>query len=171
MNPAYSDAHHLHPSDGYDNGRRANYPLGFASNASVIYSSNDGSYLGNCLPAPDGPATPDTLCWEPADNMKGALARVYLYVSTCYWNTFNCCDTEASVNAVMRPWLLATMLRWNIEFPPLDDERNRNDVVFGLQGNRNPFIDFPAWGDKAFTDNEVLSHLVNRRLRSNNAVA
>ena len=83
--------------------------------------------------------------------MKGALARVYLYVSTCYWDTFTCCDTEASVNAVMRPWLLSTMLRWNEEFPPNADELARNDAVFELQGNRNPYIDYPAWGPQAFT--------------------
>lgn len=95
-NPAYSDAHHLHPSDGYDNGRRANYPLGYASNATVVYETNDGSFLGDCEPAPDGPAAPQTLCWEPSDNVKGSLARVYLYVSTCYWDTFTCCDTEGA---------------------------------------------------------------------------
>lgn len=150
QNPAYSDAHHLHPSDGYDNGRRANYPLGYASNATVVYETNDGSFLGDCEASPDGPAAPATLCWEPSDGMKGALARVYLYVSTCYWDTFTCCDSEASVNAVMRPWLLATMLRWHASFPPSTDELARNDAVFGMQGNRNPFIDYPAWAAKAF---------------------
>jgi endonuclease I len=167
QNPAYSDAHHLHPSDGYDNGRRSNYPLGFASNSSAVYVTNDGSFLGDCLPAPQAPEPPQSLCWEPADNVKGALARTYLYVSTCYWDTFTCCDTDANVNAAMRPWLLATMLNWNAAFKPSSDEQARNDAVFALQGNRNPYVDFPAWADKAYGSGGVVAKAVaNGHLRA-----
>jgi endonuclease I len=148
---AYTDAHHLHPSDGYDNGRRSNYPLGYTSNTSApAYETNNGSRLGQCAATQGGPPAPQTLCWEPADVVKGALARVYLYVSTAYWDVFTCCDTDASVGAQMRPWLLATMLEWNQQFPPTPDEAARNDAVYSLQNNRNPFIDYPAWAAKAF---------------------
>ena len=83
--------------------------------------------------------------------MKGALARVYMYVSTCYWDTFTCCDSDASNKAEMKPWLLATMMRWHSIFPPSSDEIARNDAAFSLQGNRNPFVDYPAWAAKVFT--------------------
>ena len=38
---------------------------------------------------------------------------------------------------------LATLLQWHIDDPVDDFERNRNNVIFGYQNNRNPFIDHP----------------------------
>ena len=42
-------------------------------------------------------------------------------------------------------------VRWNIEDPVSDFERQRNNVIEQAQGNRNPFIDNPylvtlLWG-------------------------
>jgi endonuclease I len=41
--------------------------------------------------------------------------------------------------------LKATLLAWHAADPPDLHEQLRNDVVFGFQGNRNPFIDHPEW--------------------------
>lgn len=159
-NAAYTDLQHLHPSDGYDNGRRSNYPLGFVNNASVTYATDNGSLLGACVPAtnttitnalgPQATQVPATQCWEPADIVKGALARTYMYVSVAYWDTFTCCTTDANVNAEMLPWLLATMLQWHGQFPPSAQEQARNDAAFALQGSRNPFVDYPDWAAKVW---------------------
>ena len=35
------------------------------------------------------------------------------------------------------------LLQWNDEDPVSYIEKNRNNVIEGAQGNRNPFIDFP----------------------------
>jgi len=48
---------------------------------------------------------------------------------------------------------LATLLDWHRNDPPDDFERNRNNIVYGWQNNRNPFIDHPEmveyiWGNK-----------------------
>jgi len=39
------------------------------------------------------------------------------------------------------------LLEWNRRYPPTESEIRRNKRVEQLQGNRNPFIDNPAWAD------------------------
>lgn len=41
--------------------------------------------------------------------------------------------------------ILTTLLQWHLQDPVSDRERNRNDIVFTYQHNRNPFIDHPEW--------------------------
>ncbi len=48
--------------------------------------------------------------------------------------------------------ILSVLLEWHVEDPVDDVELNRNDVVFGFQDNRNPFIDHPEWVACLFMD-------------------
>ena len=43
--------------------------------------------------------------------------------------------------------LLDVLLAWHAEDPVDAKERDRNEVVFVFQGNRNPFVDHPEWTD------------------------
>lgn len=50
-------------------------------------------------------------------------------------------------------WALDLLLRWAKEDPVSQKETERNEAVWELQGNRNPFVDYPGleqyvWGDK-----------------------
>ena len=45
--------------------------------------------------------------------------------------------------------LLSTLLQWHAADPPDALERNRHEVVFSFQGNRNPFVDRPEWATAA----------------------
>ena len=44
-------------------------------------------------------------------------------------------------------------MKWAKQDPVSEKEINRNEAVYGIQNNRNPFIDYPGledyiWGDK-----------------------
>ena len=60
-------------------------------------------------------------------------------------------------------WAIDLLLKWSKQDPVSDKERNRNDEVYKLQSNRNPFIDYPdlveyIWGSmkgKPYTDEDL----------------
>ena len=61
-----------------------------------------------------------------------------------YINEFTCCDTDGTNGAVLKPWLLATMLDWHDRFPVSKLETYRNNVVYALQVYR-PCCDCHGW--------------------------
>lgn len=151
--PMYTDLFHLYPTDGYVNGRRSNYPYG--ENEGEIYSSNGGfSKLGKCtIPGYSGTV------FEPNDEYKGDLARSYFYMATAYedkianWNSDMLAHNAYPAYA---DWALTMLLRWAQEDPVSQKEIDRNNAVYKLQHNRNPYIDYPGleqyvWGAKTTT--------------------
>lgn len=79
--------------------------------------------------------------WYPGDDWKGDVARMIFYLNIRYGEGFNSVGT------------LDLFLKWNREDPVSEFEEQRNDVIEGAQGNRNPFIDNPylatlIWGGK-----------------------
>ena len=161
--PMYTDLHHLYPTDGYVNNKRANYPFGETANPSWK-SANDFSKLGKCTyPGYDG------VVFEPNDEYKGDFARTYFYMVTCYeeqlptWYTNNA-ESRPTLDGNKYPglsdWQLEMLMKWSKNDPVSEKEINRNIAVWGIQNNRNPFIDYPGleeyiWGDKK---NEVFSY-------------
>ena len=156
--PMYTDLHHIYPTDGFVNGKRANYPFG-TTNGETYKSANSFSKLGTCTYSGYTGKV-----FEPADEYKGDFARTYFYMITCYeeklhdWYT-NYSNTE--VTAVIdgstypgfQTWQLNMLLAWAEADPVSDKEVARNNAVYGIQGNRNPFIDYPGleqyiWGSK-----------------------
>ncbi|MBO4550363.1 MAG: endonuclease, partial [Bacteroidaceae bacterium] len=88
------------------------------------------------------------------------FARTYFYMATCYshmtslWTTTEGLLTvDPNSPLLMRPWVYNLMLEW-AEADPLDEiEQERCEAIFEIQGNRNPFVDYPElcqfiWGDK-----------------------
>ena len=50
-------------------------------------------------------------------------------------------------------WQLEMLMKWAKNDPVSEKEINRNNAVYDIQENRNPFIDYPGleeyiWGDK-----------------------
>ena len=154
IKPMYTDLHHMYPTDGYVNNRRDNYPFGEVSNPT--YSSEGGfSKLGPCSYS----GYTGTV-FEPNDMYKGDFARTYFYMVTRYeeklpdWYS-NYSDSRATLDGKTYPglkaWQLNMLMEWATNDPVSEKEINRNNAVAGIQGNRNPFIDYPGleqyiWG-------------------------
>ena len=149
--PPKADIVHVVPTDGYVNNRRSNYPFGEVGNAT--YTSNNGyCKLGSCKTAGYSGTV-----FEPNDEVKGDIARIYFYMATCYEN--EAASWSGAFGGTkyqpMAQWTYDMMVRWS-KLDPVDDvERARNNVIAksDVQGNRNPFVDYPGledyiWGSK-----------------------
>ena len=166
VQPMYTDLHHLYPTDGYVNNKRSNFAFG-ETNGESYKSANDFSKLGACT----YPGYTGTV-FEPNDDYKGDFARTYFYMVTCYeeklpdW--FTNYGTKEGVSQTidgskypgLRDWQLEMLMKWTKNDPvSADKETPRNNAVYTIQNNRNPFIDYPGleeyiWGsmkDVAFS--------------------
>ncbi len=144
-----SDIVHVLPTDGYVNNRRSNYPFGEVNNAT--YTSNNGyCKLGSCKTS----GYTGTV-FEPNDEIKGDIARIYFYMITRYesscggWGN----DVFTKTYPGLTTWTLDMMMRWSKQDPVDEREIQRNNAVYEVQGNRNPYVDYPGleeytWGTK-----------------------
>lgn len=139
MAPMYTDLYHLYPTDGYVNGRRSNYPYGEVGNAT--WASQNGCLLGNCVyPGYSG------VVFEPLDEYKGDFARTYFYMSTRYYEEDNGWPgSDQTTGSQLKPWALAMMKEWHLNDPVDGKEIDRNNAVYAIQNNRNPYIDHPEY--------------------------
>lgn len=154
--PMYTDLHHMYPTDKVVNNKRGNNPFGETANPSWK-SANDFSKLGPCT----FEGYTGTV-FEPNDEYKGDFARTYFYMVTCYeeqiptWYT-SFSESQPTLDGNKYPglseWQLKMLMKWAKNDPVSEKEINRNNAVYGIQNNRNPFIDYPGleeyiWGDK-----------------------
>ena len=139
--PMKSDIVHVLPTDGYVNNRRSSYPLADVNN--VTYSSqNSYSKLGSCK----NEGYSGTV-FEPNDEIKGDMARIYFYMATCYQDKCGNWGGGIFTSSGMVDWEMNVMKAWS-KLDPVDDvEIARNNAVKEVQGNRNPFVDYPGLED------------------------
>ncbi|HBS85286.1 MAG: hypothetical protein A2W91_15890 [Bacteroidetes bacterium GWF2_38_335] len=139
VSPMYSDLFHLVPTDGYVNGMRSNYPFGEVGSAD--WTSENGSKLGNC----NFPGYSGTV-FEPIDDFKGDFARNYLYMTVRYLGEDSGWPgSEMTDGAQLKTWGLNLMKKWDYEDPVSQKEIDRNNAIYDIQNNRNPFIDHPEY--------------------------
>ena len=156
IQPMYTDLHHMYPTDKLVNQKRANYPFGETKGESYE-SHNSFSKLGKCTYS----GYTGTV-FEPNDEYKGDFARTYFYMVTCYeekladWYTSHS-ESRPTLDGKAYPglssWQLEMLMKWAKNDPVSEKEINRNNAVYDIQMNRNPFIDYPGleeyiWGDK-----------------------
>lgn len=152
--PMYSDAFHLYPTDGKVNGQRSNFPYGECANGTTLPSNGSVKALGR-LGDCTFPGYSGTV-FEPDDQYKGDFARSYFYMAAAYndkiagWNSKMLAGNSYPV---FSSWAINLLLKWHREDPVSQKELDRQEVVYGAQHNRNPFIDHPElaeyiWGNK-----------------------
>ena len=159
-----ADIVHVVPTDGKINGMRGNDPLANVGTVSG-QSKNGYSKWGKCsVSGYNGQV------FEPNNEIKGDMARIYFYMATCYenvvakWgagegNTSPNANATVVFNGTTYPafttWYLNMLMKWSKEDPVDAVEIARNNAVYqkDVQGNRNPFVDYPGleeyvWGSK-----------------------
>jgi hypothetical protein len=134
---------------------RANYPFGEV--ASANYTTANGAMRGaSAISAYSGNV------FEPADIYKGDFARIYFYMATRYENqianwenysSYGDAALDGSSFPCYEQWYLDMLVKWHLNDPVSQKEAKRNDEVYSIQGNRNPYVDHPeyvmkVWGNQ-----------------------
>ena len=142
--PMYTDLFILYPTDVRVNGMRSNYPFGEVGNPT--WTSLNGSKVGSS----SYPGYSGTV-FEPIDEYKGDFARAYFYMGSRYYGEDGSWAGSPMVDgAQLQPWAEAMLLEWHFSDPVSIKEIDRNDAVYDIQHNRNPFIDRPDFVLKVY---------------------
>ena len=151
VNPAYCDIFHLVPGDYSANRSKSNHAPGIPADSTF----NNGSFVTG-----SGAAYGLTRVFCPEDQYKGDFARAYFYIATCYGDSLEWLTTGEPGIAMtnegwqeFQPWLRDLLVSWHRLDPVSKKELDRAVEVNKIQGNRNPFIDYPElveyiWGNK-----------------------
>ncbi len=144
IRPMDGDAFNLRPADASVNMNRSNKDFD-----NVQPNGTQHTEATECWYSSDA--------WEPGPKTKGQVARILFYMATRYEGTNGEMDLEVvdKLNTYPLPehGKLSALLEWNNQYPPSDLERQRNERIFRIQQNRNPFIDNHnlinlIWGDQ-----------------------
>ena len=130
---AKNDNHIIFASDCVVNGKRGNHRLGELTSGTAIKDSYGNSTT--CLLSGD--------IFDPGDTIaRGLVARSTMYAAVLYGF-----DIDENITSY------AKCLEWHFKYYPTTSiDIHRNEVVYGNQHNRNPFVDHPEyaayiWGD------------------------
>lgn len=143
---AYKDLYNLMPCKKEINTTKNNYPMG------IVVSGDKGNGWTKV-----GKGDDNNMYWEPADPWKGDFARGYMYMATAYQD-YNWVGTQAlqilqqGAYPTLQKWAYTLYIQWAKADKPDALEIKRNNDVAKIQGNRNPYVDFPnlmeyVWGD------------------------
>jgi len=150
---AYGDLMNLFPANNSINRSKGNNPLSEVGTTTPA-GNNGVSKSGTSITVGYSGSG-----FEPSDIYKGDFARTYFYMATCYqnyttWLSDNTGQYEITggVYPSFQPWAIPLLLKWSRMDPVSEKEIARNEVVYKLQHNRNPYVDYPQlveyiWGN------------------------
>jgi endonuclease I len=163
--PMYSDITHVVPTDAKLNSIRNDNPFGEVTTQTAQVNTSENGYSKWGAPLKSlGAPTELTKVFEPNDEIKGDIARIYFYMITCYedtlaswpWRSSRTAtfvfDEEGTPYEPFQQWMMTMLMRWSAQDPVDSIETARNEAVWRVQGNRNPYVDYPGleqyvWGE------------------------
>lgn len=136
----YADVHHVRPVDVNTNSSRGNKDFGFVSGTQTVVN------------VPDMYADSTTV--YPNALYRGDVARNLFYVAVRYgiFSSFNLTFADTTVDNGTQIGIIYYLLLWNEQYPPSSVELSRNEAASVIQGNRNPFIDYPGMACKIWAN-------------------
>lgn len=176
----YTDTHMLYLTDTRYNADRGNKPYApctALANCGERPTDANGGNGGGSGVFPGNSNWVDSSGFQVWGARRGDMARAVMYMAIRYEggrdiNTrqsepdLELTDDRSRIRATATSpaymGLLSTLLAWHQADPPDAAERERNEVIFSFQGNRNPFIDRPDWATRAlFTSTRPVTCLLN----------
>ena len=147
LSPMRNDAHFVTPTDGKVNGIRSAFPHGMVGTATT--TTLNGSKLGSGLNSGYSAGYTGTV-FEPIDEFKGDIARMYFYFATRYENVVTSWGVaydmfNGTSDQVFSEPFLTILMTWHTNDPVSTREIDRNNAIYARQNNRNPFIDHPEY--------------------------
>ena len=154
--PMNTDVFHVYPTDIHVNSQRGNNPYGVCEHGDRL---TYGNYVAKGKLGPSTYPGYYGTVFEPDDEYKGDLARTYFYMVTCYkselpsWPGSPNLNYSANKYKAFSTWTINMLMEWTRLDPVSEKEIKRNEAVYKIQNNRNPFIDCPElaeyiWGNK-----------------------
>ncbi len=172
QNYPYTDCHHLFLCYGSYNASRSNklYQTCEVTCTEKPTDFNNGQG-GSAGGYPGYSNWTETGIWKTWMGRRGDVARALFYMDVRYEGGTH------EVTGALEPNLILTdddtlienshtgnnetvaymgiksvLLEWHRQDPVDDLERHRNEIIYGVQGNRNPFVDHPEWVDCIFSN-------------------
>lgn len=133
----YTDIHHLRPTDASVNSTRGNKDF---DNGGSSISEAPGNYT-------------DSDSFQPRNAIKGDVARMMFYMDVRYnggdgTGTDDLQLVNYTGTSGANLGKICTLLAWHNQDPVSQQEINRHARIVVRQGNRNPFVDYPAWANE-----------------------
>ncbi len=153
----YTDLFHIYPVDSYINTIRNNNAYGIVSSPTRVFSNGSKFGANSRAGAPTGNA------FEPIDNYKGDIARSFFYMATRYMFEDSVFSTSQPMTykSQLQDWALEMLMEWHLIDPVSEKERERNSAIYGIQQNRNPFIDHPELAGKIWGNDSLYPFIVD----------
>ncbi len=140
---AGSDAHHLRPTNASLNSSRGNNSFGEVAQipGNIVKENGSTNYKNLCYQS--------NSVFYPGVGYRGATARILMYVQTRWGDKYNLTFVLGKGNN-KTIGDIEDLMKWHFEEPPTEEEKRRNEAVYSLQGNRNPFIDHPEYAEMIY---------------------
>lgn len=158
------DLHHMRPTDTTLNSSRGNNSFAEVTGGKEVKQNGITNYT-SAINGGSGVCYTGNSYFYPSAGMRGATARVLMYVQLMWGDEYSLkfvvgagnCKTIGDIK---------TLMKWHLEEPVSEFEKIRNERVFGIQKNRNPFVDYPELAERIFcydgqSYNNALLEVVN----------